>query len=137
MFTEMITDFPCPYCLKGQLEYNQRETTEAWYHPIIFRLDDLDKLKDGVISNVLVFTCDYCGASERYTLKEIELKARKRLSDIMLTQIARGDMPDPGAVRKIDRTLIYCGKCGGFDGKGSCPGYIFDDCKLKRIPNGF
>lgn len=133
----MIKQLPCPYCERGQLYFNQVETTKAWYHPIVFRLDDLDKLKDGVVSDILVFTCNVCEATERYTFKEVELKFRKRLSDIMLTQIAREDMPDPGTMRDIDRTLIYCGKCGGFDGKGSCPHYIFDDCKLKRIPDGF
>lgn len=133
----MIRQLPCPYCEIGQLHYNQPATTDAWQSPIVFRLDDIDKLKDGVISEILVFTCDYCEANERYTFKEVELKFRKRLSDIMLTQIARGDMMDPGTMRSMDRTLIYCGKCGGFDGKGACPHLIYDDCKLKRIPYGF
>lgn len=133
----MIRELPCPYCEKGLLYYDQPKTTDAWHHPVVFRLDDIDKLKDGVISDILVFTCDKCEAEERLTLKEIELKFRKRLSDIMLTQIANGDMPDPGYVRKIDRTLIYCGRCGGFDGKGACPSYIYDNCKLKRMPYGF
>lgn len=137
MFTSMITKLPCPYCEKGEMYYNQPETTESWQHPIMFRLDDLYELKDGVVSDVLVFTCDGCEANERYTFKELELKFRKRLSDIILTQIARGDMPDPGSIKDIDRTLYYCGRCGGFDGKGACPNFIFDDCRLKRIPYGF
>jgi hypothetical protein len=134
MFTGMIKKLPCPYCETGNLIYNQIKTVESWNHPTVFRLDDIDKLKDGIISDILVFVCDNCEAEERQTFKEVEKKFRKRLSDIMLTQIAQNDMPDPGTVRKIDRTLIYCGKCGGFDGKGACPSYIYKDCKLKRLP---
>ena len=137
MFSDMTKNLPCPVCLNHGLYYSQVETSEAWQHPIVFRLDDIDKLRDGVISDILVFICDSCDAEVRYTFKEVELQARKRLTEILLTQIAKGDMPDPGVARKIDRTLIYCGKCGGFDGKGSCPGYIFDGCELKRLPYGF
>lgn len=137
MFTEMIRRLECPYCENGNMYYSQPKTFAAWQSPVVFRLDDIDKIKDGIVSDVLVFICDKCDAEERYTLKEVELKFRKQLSKILITQIARNDMPDPGSMRNIDRTLIYCGKCGGFDGKGACPHLIYDNCKLKRLPYGF
>ena len=137
MFTNMIKKLPCPYCEDGDLVYNQPETFEAWQHPTVFRLDDIDKLKEDLISDILVFMCLKCGARERYTFKEVEKKFRHRLSKILLTRIARNDLPDPGAMRGVERTLIYCGKCGGFDGKGSCTISIYDNCKLKRLPYGF
>ncbi len=109
---------------------------EAWQHPDVFKLDDIDKLKDGIISDILVMTCTMCEAEVRYTLKEIEKVFRKQLSDRIFTMLARGDIPDPGALKK-ERIMYYCGRCTGFDGKGTCPKNIYDNCKIRRMPYGF
>jgi len=110
---------------------------EAWQQPEIFRLDDIDKLKDGIISDILVMVCNQCDSQVRFTLKEIEKKFRKGLSNRILTMISRGDVPDPSSVRKTDRIYVYCGKCNGYDGKGACPMYVYNNCDLKRVPYGF
>lgn len=137
MFSDMIRHLPCNACEKGRLMYNQRLTMEAWQHPEVFRLDDIDKIRDGIISDILVMTCDSCEAEIRYTMKEIEKIFRKNLSDRLFTMMARGDIPDPGGIRDSKRIFYYCGKCTGFDGKGTCPEFIFEECKLKRLPYGF
>lgn len=137
LFTNMIKQLPCELCETGEIYYNQRETFEAWAQPEIFKLDDVDKLVDGIINEVLVFVCDNCEAQFRYTFKEVEKKFRKKLSDRLLTMIAMGDLPDPGSIRQVDRIMFYCGKCGGYDGKGSCPIIIHRDCTVKRFPDGF
>jgi len=137
MFSMLIKQLPCSSCENGKLHYNQKLTFEAWQQPEIFRLDDIDKLKDGIVSDVLVFVCNQCDAVERFTLKEVIKKSMKNLSDRLLTMIARGDVPDPGSFRNVDRTYIYCGKCNGYDGKGACPRKVYEDCKLKRLPYGF
>ena len=137
MFSDMIRTLPCEICEEGEIYYSQKETFDAWVQPEVFKLDDIDKLKDGIISEILVFICNNCEAQFRYTFKEVEKKFRKKLSDRIFTMVAMGDLPDPGSVRKSDRIMIYCGKCSGFDGKGSCPIIIHRDCKLKRLPNGF
>lgn len=136
MFSDMIRYLPCTSCDKGRLYYNQKETMEAWQQPEIFRLDDITKIKDGILSEILVMVCSQCGTQERFTLKEIEKEFRKKLSNRIFTMLARGDIPDPGA-RKTDRIYFYCGKCNGYDGKGSCPQYIYDNCDIKRLPYGF
>lgn len=110
---------------------------DAWQQPEVFRLDDIDKLKDGIISDILVMACTDCGAQARFTLKELDKKFRKKLSHRILTMIGKGYAPDPGAIRKTDRLFFYCGKCGGYDGKGACPKYIYERCELKRMPYGF
>jgi len=137
MFSDMIRYLPCDSCDKGRLMYNQRLTMEAWQHPEVFKLDDIDKLKDGTISDILVMTCNDCDAEVRYTMKEIEKVFRKHLSDRIFTRIAMGQMPDPGGLRKTNRIFYYCGKCNGYDGKGSCPQHIYNKCELKRLPYGF
>ena len=133
----MIRHLPCDSCENGRLYYNQRETMEAWQQPEVFRLDDIDKLKDGILSEILVMICNQCGCQVRFTLKEIEKRFRKNLSDRILTMIGRGDVPDPGSFRNTDRTYVYCGKCNGYDGKGACPKHVFNNCDLKRLPYGF
>jgi hypothetical protein len=117
--------------------YDQKETLEAWQQPEVFRLSDVDKLKDGIVSEILVMVCNQCGVQVRYTFKEIEKEIRKKLSNRLLTMIAKGSIPDPATIRKADRIYIYCGKCNGYDGKGSCHKYIYDNCIIKRLPNGF
>jgi len=137
MFSDMIRHLSCSSCEDGRLYYSQKETMEAWQQPEIFTLDDIGKLKDGIISEILVMICNQCGSQIRYTLKEIEKEFRKNLSDRIFTMIGRGDVPDPGSFRRADRTYVYCGKCGGYDGKGACPRYVYDKCELKRLPYGF
>lgn len=137
MFNDMIKYLPCSSCENGRLYYNQKLTFEAWQDPEIFRLDDIDKLKDGIISDVMVFVCNQCDAVERYTIEELIKKSRKELSNRLLTMIAHGDLPDPGSYRKTDRIYIYCGKCSGYDGKGACPLQVYEKCQLKRLPYGF
>jgi len=136
MLSDMIRHLPCNSCDNGRLYYNQKETMEAWQQPEIFRLDDIDKLRDGILSDVLVMACSKCDTQVRFTIREIEKEFRKKLSRRVLTMIARGDIPDPGS-RKTDRIYFYCGKCNGYDGKGSCHEYVYNNCEIKRLPYGF
>lgn len=137
MFSDMMRYLPCDSCENGRLYYSQRETMDAWQQPEVFRLDDIDKLRDGIISDILVLICNQCDAQVRFTFKELEKKFRKQLSNRILTMISKNDAPDPGSFRKTDRIYVYCGKCTGYDGKGSCPTYIHNNCTLKRLPHGF
>jgi hypothetical protein len=132
-----MKELPCPTCGEGQLFYNQRATMDAWQHPAIFKLDDIGKLKDNIISEIMVMSCDRCDAENRLTFEEIEKMFREKLTHIILTDIAQGSMPDPGSLRHTPRIFYYCGKCGGFDGKGSCTKDIYNGCELKRLPYGF
>jgi len=129
----MIKSIPCEICGK-KLRFSPADTFHAWQDSEIFRLDDIDKLIDGIINDLLVLVCDQCEITYRYTFKELEKKFRKKLSDQMFTMIAMGDLPDPGSMKKTDRLLVYCGKCNGHDGKGACPKMVYDKCELKRLP---
>jgi len=134
MFSQMFGSLPCNECKDGKIYYDQRLTTEAWLRPEIFTLDDVDKIIDSTISEILVFTCIKCGAQVRYTFKEVEKKFRKKLSIRLLTLIAVKSLPNILAVESMERVMFYCGKCSGYDGKGSCPFVVFNECKLKKMP---
>jgi len=133
----MIRNLPCNLCEKGILIYDHKSTVDAWQQPEVFRLDDIDKLKDEIISDILVLSCDRCGSQTRLTFKEIEKRFRKSLTNKLFTMIGRGDIPDPGSIRRTDRIYIYCNKCSGYDGKGACPKYVYDNCELKKLPISF
>lgn len=130
----MFDILKCEYCEKGRLIHDMQTTANVWLQPEVFRIDDIDKILDGIIGEFLVFNCSECGAEFRYTYKEIEKLYRKELSKRILTAMSVGDISDPGLVRNADRIFIYCGKCSGYDGKGSCPDIVYNDCKLKRLP---
>ena len=53
MFSDMIRDLPCEACELGKIIYDGRETMVAWQDDNVFRLDDVDKLVDGIIDEPL------------------------------------------------------------------------------------
>jgi len=130
-----LKDIKCPFCKEGIMKYRQQATCDAYSLPEAFILDDVDKLVDGIIGEYLVYVCNKCGSVERYTYKELERLERKRISDIVINSAARGEIVKAATLRK-NKVLIYCGKCNGLDGKGSCLIETFKRCKIKRLPNG-
>lgn len=134
MLEYMSRGLKCEVCGDGVIQYLPEKTLEVWRQPEIFELEYVDKLKDGIISDVLVFMCTKCGVELRYTFKEIEKLYRREVSKRLLTLMAKGEMSNLYKIESNKKIFIYCGKCGGFDGKGICPEYIYNDCKLKRLP---
>jgi len=129
----MFGSLPCNEC-GGKIYYDQRLTSEAWLRPEIFTLEDVYKLIDSTISEILVFTCIKCNTQVRYTFKEVEKQFRKKLSIRLLTLVAVGNLPNLTSVESIEKVMFYCGKCSGYEGKGSCPLIVYRDCNLKKIP---
>jgi hypothetical protein len=129
----LIRESLCKFCKKGRLIYDPQLTFEKYSEPEAFVLDDVDKLVDGIIGDYLVYRCEECGAAESYTFKDIEKMARKRISERVIDLKARGAMIETGVLLAKRRIMIYCGKCNGFDGKGSCLLETFKNCELKRL----
>ena len=90
-----------------------------------------DKIDD-IINDYLVYVCEGCGKTHKYTTKDVERLFRKELTKRALLVLIN-DLVDPNKIM-FERYLIYCNKCQGFDGKGSCPKSIFDKCEIKRFP---
>lgn len=134
MFIESIRESTCNFCKKGRLRHDPQLTFERYSEPESFILDDVDKLVDGIIGDYLVYRCEKCGAVESYTFKDIERMVRKEISKRVMDVKARGEMIETVLLSK-KRIMIYCGKCNGFDGKGSCLLETFKNCKLKRLPH--
>jgi hypothetical protein len=134
MLNNLIPIIKCESC-GGSLNYSNNGTVEAYTSSATFDIDNIENIVDGIIAEYLVFECSVCGDKYRYTFKEIEKIARKELSRMVMTSVAVGAVIQSGKLNRSDRTLVYCNKCNGVDGKGGCLLKIFKDCKLKRLPS--
>jgi hypothetical protein len=129
-----MISFRCDVCGEGLVSFSEALTFESYKTPLVFVLEDLPNIQDGVLSDVLVFKCNSCESEFRFTYKEIEKKSRKELAKRHIGLCIGKGYKNPNLATYRDRVMIYCGKCGGFDGKGACPIYIYEDCKIKRLP---
>ena len=77
--------------------------------------------------------CVECKKVYRYTYKDIEKRIRIDITKNILIQFAGKAAQSLPNV--MDGILIYCGKCSGFDGKGSCTRKIYNNCEIKRFPH--
>jgi predicted nucleic-acid-binding Zn-ribbon protein len=131
----MFDNLKCDFCKDGRMHYEPEETFKSYFVPETFATDKLNKIIDEAINEYLVFKCRMCGQIDKYTFKDVEKKIRKEMYDIVINSIAIKELRNANTINLIDKTMIYCGKCKGFDGKGACPIKIFKDCKLKRFPS--
>jgi hypothetical protein len=137
MLDSLWSGLKCASCDIGALEYSSKDTFEAYSEKELFVLDDIETLIGGLIANFLIFKCGNCGTEYRYTYKDIDKIVRKDISNRVMTMYATGEIIGATTPSKeLDRVFVYCGKCNGYDGKGSCLLKIFDECKLKRLPYG-
>jgi len=135
MFRAIKDNLNCDLCEMGRLYYDPSDTFNSYFVPETFALSEIGEIIDKTINEYLVFKCASCGSAKKYTFRDIEKKVREGMYKQIITSLAIKELRDAGAISFVDKTFIYCGKCGGFDGKGSCPARIFDDCKLKRLPS--
>lgn len=118
------------------MNYSQELTYDMYSLPETFIIDDIDKIVDGIVAEYLVYKCSNCGTVEKYTFRELEKKERKKISDLVINAVAKGELEKSATLfQKRAKVLIYCGKCNGLDGKGSCIKDQYDKCKLKRLPS--
>jgi len=135
MLNKTMSEIKCSFCKEGTMHYSQKFTFDAYSMPENFVLGDIDKVVDGVIGKYLVYICGKCGSVEKYTYKDIERIERKRISQIVINSAARGEITKSGALIRKNKVLIFCGKCNGVDGNGSCLLETYKKCDLKRLPN--
>ena len=135
MFKGALKELECKFCGKKGLIYNPKTTFDSYSDPSSFVLDDIDKIVDGIIAAYLEYECVNCGAATRYLIKDIEKMVRKEMSQRVIGEMARSELAQSGALVSKEKIFIYCGKCNGFDGQGSCLVRAYKKCKIKRFPN--
>lgn len=121
----------CEVC-GNTLVLNTDKTLAYYTTEVCNNIEDINTSVDNIIGRYLVYTCIRCGFDCKLTYSDIERLIRKSLTEKALLHIVRGGIT-PSYI--IDcKFFIYCGKCSGFDGSGSCPKKIYDSCEVKRFP---
>jgi hypothetical protein len=134
MLDFVTNNLSCDFCKEGLLYLDKPGTLNSYFVPETFALSEISELIDKTINEYLLFKCRNCGNSIKYTYKDIEKKIRERLYKDLISMVSIKELKshDLNFVKKV---FVYCGKCRGFDGKGSCPIKIYENCKLKRFPS--
>ena len=126
----------CEVCQMDQLYLDDIAQLESIPFEDVATYKDLERYVDNELSKLLVFRCANCGNIVNYTIKSLLEARRQQVKDYVLEQllayrsfILRSDISKGYA-------LIYCGKCSGQDGKGSCRVEFYNECNIKEMPVG-
>ncbi len=136
MFKRGIRNINCPFCESMSFSFDPQNTVMAYINPLTFTLDDMGQVVDKCITEYTVFSCADCGAKVKYTYKDIEKRIRQAMTINALQILTQKGLMENTLPTGKSRVHIYCGKCNGFDGKGSCPIKVYKECEIKRLPNG-
>jgi DNA-directed RNA polymerase subunit M/transcription elongation factor TFIIS len=131
MLEELVNTIDCEIC-GGALHMSASATIEDYAIVISATTNNVSDKVGDVIGKYLVYECSSCHAKYKYTYKDLEKVLRKNLTKKMLMFIANGSITNSNPLS--DKFFFYCGKCGGFDGNGSCPKSVFNNCEIKRFP---
>ena len=131
MLNSLIQHLNCEIC-DHELIYDSKATFEAYHNDLEIAIENVGFKVEEIIGKFLIYECPKCKCFYKYTYKEIEKIIRTETTKQVLLSIARGQMKNMTNI--MDGVLIYCGKCSGFDGNGSCTKKIYDKCEVKRFP---
>ena len=124
--------FECDLC-SSPLEISREETLSSYVSVVNTNITNIFNKADSFLNRYMVYVCTVCGNRVRYTYKDVEKKIRKDIMERLLMAITIEYFNT--TVILTDKYYMYCGKCNGFDGRGSCPKIISDKCDIKRFPN--
>ncbi len=131
MLGKLLDKIDCEIC-GGELEMSSSATVDDYALTLIANANNVFDKVEELIGKYLVYECFTCHAKYKYTYKDLERFLRKSLTQKMLMLVVRGDIINSEAVR--DKFFFYCGKCNGYDGSGSCPKTVYNNCEIKRFP---
>jgi len=131
MLGTAIKDITCDVC-GSNLYFEYEETFDAFKDSADLTTTNLFETIDSIIDKYLVFSCHGCNIKYRYTYKDIDKIIRNTIFKKLLLLIAQGQIVRDGTHK--EGVLIYCGKCTGYDGQGSCLRSVFNKCNIKKFP---
>ena len=134
MLNSMMNNLKCDFCEEGHLYYDPKETLNSYFVPETFVLAEMGEIIDKTINEYLVFKCGMCKSIVKYTFKDIEKKIRNNMYEKLIKMVLIREFRNFNVLSLVDKTFIYCGKCQGWDSKGSCPVAVYEKCKLKKLP---
>lgn len=132
----MIYDLKCDQCETGILYLDVSESIDVLSSDELVEYKHIKKYVSSEINRFYVYKCDECGATFRYNIKNILRQQFGNLMEMVLEKAAVNRMLAAQQGKEYKRILVYCGKCSGQDGRGSCMINVFNDCDLKELPIG-
>jgi DNA-directed RNA polymerase subunit M/transcription elongation factor TFIIS len=127
----IVENVTCDIC-GSDISFNKQATVEAYKKTSDPKMDDILGSIDDILERYLVYSCNMCGAHYRYTYKELEKVMRRKVLERVLLVHAR-EYFEVSPIQ-LEKYLVYCGKCPGYDGSGRCPKTVFHKCKIKEFP---
>lgn len=123
----------CDKC-KSIVLPDERATLESFLQEVDYIKDDLGEICDIAVNNYIIYKCQQCGTTYRYTLPEVEQKFREQIAHevkiVRKRYVMKHDVP-VGTVDP-DNGLEFCGRCVGVDDEGNCFTDIIKQCSFRR-----
>lgn len=124
----------CNKC-NGSLLIDEQATSTMYLREDPHYLVNIDtgKLEEGSIQDYLVYVCNVCGNTCKFTYKEWEAKYRMEIANQVMEIRKRAVFKNinPETV-KIDNGLDFCGQCSGYAGDGYCLIDIINQCMIRN-----
>jgi len=122
----------CEVC-KSPLQLDSVETIEAYLYENIDTALKFTDILNQLLNSYMIYKCTSCEKLFRYTDEEVLKKRHKVIVDKLLKNIVQIKLVKE-SFKHRPAYLIYCGKCSGQDGKGSCSYNVFKNCEIKEFP---
>ena len=132
MINGIANKIECEIC-GGTLMFSPASTVDDYTIAVTADATNIFDKVEEIIGKYLVYECYDCHAKYKYTYKELEKALRKDLTQRMLMLVVI-DMVASNTNILQNKFFFYCGKCNGYDGNGSCPKSIYNNCEIKRFP---
>lgn len=132
----MIYELKCDQCKTGILYLDGAASIDVLSSDELVDYKYIKKYVSSEINRFWVYKCDECGATFRYNIKDILRQQFNNLLEMVLEKAVINKTLDTQQGKEYKRILVYCGKCGGQDSRGSCMIDVFNTCDLKELPIG-
>lgn len=131
MLNNMIGMMMCDLC-GSNIVIDESATLSDYAIMLSVNSSNITDKIDEILNKYLIYTCTSCGRSVKYSYKDLESNMRKQITKKVLMMIIKNQIDFNFEIQ--DKFLIYCGKCTGLDGIGSCTKSIYNKCDIKRFP---
>jgi len=123
----------CDNC-GGDLYIDGVATFDSYMSDVNYLVDETGSIVEKSLQQFLVYKCQICGSSYKFTYREWEKRYREKIArevmevrkQHMFSTVINPQMIDP------DNGIEFCGKCSGYFGDGTCLVDVIKQCTILR-----
>ena len=109
-------------------------TVTEYLRDMDYHVVEEDKIVEESLQQYLIYKCNLCDKTYKFTYKEWELRYRQTVAQHVM-EVRKQKMfsteINPQAVDP-DNGLEYCGQCSGYAGDGHCLVDIIKQCTIRK-----